>query len=280
MLNSPRWPASILRALQAPDLKVPRADHYSWGRYRNSSNPPWEPYRDATIEEILNRPNVRFDTKGKQALEAAHGYFSCVTGIDDQFGRILDALKQAGLEEDTIIVFTSDHGEMMGSHDEMGKPHFYEEAFGVPFMISWAGILAPRHEELLLGTPDIMPTLLGLMGLGDKVPGTVEGTNYQAAIHNLPNAQRPEMAWYYCAFNGRGARTKDQCCYFVRRDGQPSENLLFDLRNDPYQVHNRSAEDPATVREFGAATKSLMQSLNDPFKDYVTDTQHIDSIQG
>lgn len=266
------------------DADKPFALFVSW-------NPPHNPYDsvpqnykeiygDATPEELLNRPNVTKENRGAEALKAVQGYFGAVTGVDDQFGRILEAIENAGLEEDTIIVFTSDHGEMMGSHGRMGKPFIWEEAFGVPFMISWKNHLEARHDDLLIGTPDIMPTLLGLMGLGNEIPNTVEGADYSAAIVNQPDAKRPEFAWYYNFWNARGVRTKDQGCYFYR-DGRGEEvDYLFDLKTDPFQMENLSGDRKSELKALGAETKHWMKQFGDTFYSKRGKKNYLDSMPG
>ncbi|MDQ8180327.1 sulfatase [Pelagicoccus sp. SDUM812005] len=266
------------------DPSKPFALFVSW-------NPPHNPYDSvpknyvdkydgATIEELLNRPNVRFEGAGADSLKYAKSYFASVTGVDDQFGRILKAIEKAGIEEETVIVFTSDHGEMMGSHGEMGKPYFWEEAYGVPFMISWKGQLQPREEKLLLGTPDIMPTLLGLLGLGGAIPDSVEGSNYVDALFDRPQAARPEFAWYYNAWNARGVRTDTECCYFYRGQGRGNQDLFFDLKNDPFQLENLSAKNLNRMRELGRETKAWLAGLDDRFVDRKTGLSYFDSIPG
>ncbi|MBK1875258.1 sulfatase-like hydrolase/transferase [Pelagicoccus mobilis] len=266
------------------DADKPFALFVSW-------NPPHNPYdsvpqnykelyKDATPGELLNRPNVSKENRGAEALEHVQGYFGAVTGVDDQFGRILHAIEEAGLEEDTIIVFTSDHGEMMGSHGEMGKPYVWEEAFGVPFLISWKNHLEARHEELLLGTPDIMPTLLGLMGLDKKIPDTVEGRDYSAALEDKPGAVRPEFAWYYNYWNARGLRTKDEGCYFYRDGRGRNVDYLFDLRNDPFQMENLGAAKVSRSREFGAEVKRWMKEYGDTFFSQRAKRDYLDTIPG
>jgi arylsulfatase A-like enzyme len=144
-----------------------------------SMNPPHTPYQrvperyvemygDATAETLVNRGNVDLenDTPGSRyARRSMKNYLAQVTGVDDQFGRILGELSRLGLDEDTIVVFTSDHGNCLGSHEQMTKNVHYEESMRVPFIIRWTGTLAPRTDDLLLSTPDIHPTLLELMGL-------------------------------------------------------------------------------------------------------------------
>jgi len=264
------------------DEEKPFALFVSW-------NPPHNPYdsvpqnyldayKDSTSRDLLKRPNVSFERKGADSLKYAQSYFAAITGVDDQFGRILEAINKSGIEDNTVIVFTSDHGDMMGSHDEMGKPYFWEEAYGVPFLISWKNQLTPRHEQLLLGTPDIMPTLLGLVGLSSKIPRTAEGANYAAAILDHPDAVRPEFAWYYNPWNARGVRTKNECCYFYRDGAGEEKDYFFDLRNDPFQLHNLSASLTQEVKALGAVTRKWMDGLHDDFTNQKTGRKFLESI--
>lgn len=155
------------------------------GKYRDpnkpfaifiSPNPPHTPfdqvpkkyvdmYKGKTYKDLLNRPNVDSNNPPPQAKQHVKNYFAAVTGTDEQFGRILDALRQQQLEDNTIVVFTADHGEMMGSHNRMHKSVCYEESIGIPFIIRWPGKIPARRDNLLLSPADMMPSLLGLMGL-------------------------------------------------------------------------------------------------------------------
>ena len=75
-------------------------------------------------------------------------------------GRIVQALKDCGLYENTIVVFTSDHGVCMGGHEIEGKNTFYEEAMHIPMIVSWKGQLSPRKSQLPVALGDLYPTLL------------------------------------------------------------------------------------------------------------------------
>jgi len=111
-----------------------------------SINPPHSPYssledvmeedynlyKDKPLNELLVRQNVNPELKKKQ--KKAPFYFASVTGVDREFGRILDAVKQLGLDKNTIVVFTSDHGETMASHVEDPKNSPYAESMNVPFI--------------------------------------------------------------------------------------------------------------------------------------------------
>jgi arylsulfatase A-like enzyme len=98
--------------------------------------------------------------------------------VDDHLGRVLQCLVDEGIERDTIVVFTSDHGEMMGSHDLMAKSVWYEESMGIPFIIRWPGRISPGRQDMPFSVPDVMPSLLGLAGLDRMTPDGVEGTDY------------------------------------------------------------------------------------------------------
>ena len=101
-------------------------------------------------------------------------YYSMVSSIDDYMGELMDKVSELGLDENTIIVFFSDHGEMFGENGRIFKMIFYDSAAKVPFLVRWKGKIQPGLEiDACLNTPDIMPTLLGMMQL--PVPETVEG---------------------------------------------------------------------------------------------------------
>src|SRR5690606_34830552 len=101
-------------------------------------------------------------------------YYAMVANLDANVGRLLEAVDDLGLRENTIFVFTSDHGEMFGAQGRRAKNIFYEEAVRVPLIMRWPGhIPAGSTSDVCLNTPDIMPTLLSLLGL--PIPDEVEG---------------------------------------------------------------------------------------------------------
>ncbi len=192
-------------------------------------------YKHKPIDELLNRPNV------DRELGARHirYYLSMVTLIDREIGRVVEKLKEEGLYENTIIVFTSDHGEMMGSHGETGKNKVHEEALGIPFILTYPERLDHRLDDLLFGIPDVMPTLLGLSGLSDRTPGYVQGRDLSAQLLDPETdvAIRPESSFYYGPKGEVGVRT-DRYTYAIGRDGELA--ALYDNVADPYQLDNLS----------------------------------------
>lgn len=217
-------PFSIIWALNPPHSPYSSIDDCDEDAYN-------EYYKDESIESLLNRPNVTTDLVD----DKVRYYFANVTGVDKYIGRVISALELAGLKENTIIVFTSDHGEMMGSHERTGKTVEYEESFGVPFLISAPKQFEHRIENLLLGSTDIMPTLLGLMGMKDDIPNSVMGVDYSNLLvdENNLSVTKPKSALYLTKSKARGIRT-DRYTFTLSNDGLV--NSLFDNINDPYQL--------------------------------------------
>jgi len=261
------------------------------GKYRDpdqpfalfvSHNPPHMPfhmvperyvkrYKEKTAVDLLTRPNADPAVGGKHVKN----YFAMVTGVDDQFGRILKCLEEEGLERNTIMVFASDHGEMMGSHGLMHKNNWYDESLLVPFIIRWPGRIRPGRDNLLVSVPDLMPTLLGLMGLDDRVPADVEGTDLSS--HFLGRGgTRPRSALYYkipvehLHLGRRGLRTDRHTFVVTRRRGRAgkgtkTELLLYDNRRDPYQLENVAGKEPKLVRGLTKELNRWLKKTNDPW---------------
>ena len=206
-------------------------------------------YKDLPLKDLYVRDNA--DTTLSKA-PSIREYFSNVTTVDRHFGMILDELKRQGLEKNTIVVFTADHGETMCSHAVTDpKNSIWTESFNVPFLLRYPERIAPRVDSVLLSSVDIMPTLLSLAGL--KAPESVEGRDL-SGIFLGEREDRPEAALYLRNVNGepdpdglyrkffavaRGIRTERYTMEITRRrDGRPGQISIYDDWNDPYQLHN------------------------------------------
>lgn len=250
-----------------------------------SMNPPHMPYQlvpkkyvdmygDKTAEDLLNRPNVDLagETRGsKLARKQIKNYFAMVTGVDEQFGRILRALDDEGLSRDTIVLFTSDHGNCLGCHEQVSKNVHYEESMRVPFLIRWPGKIKPRRDDLLLSSPDICPTLLDLMGFAAKIPDGVEGRS-RASILLAGRGERPESQLYIWvplgkpALGRRGVRTSRYTLMIEKREGKPDRRVLHDNRVDPFQLTNIAETKPEVVEElFESQLKRWLKKTGDPW---------------
>jgi len=213
-----------------------------------------EPYAAMTDEQLSARPNVppagtRWGDHYRQNI--CH-YYAMITGVDEQFGRIIDALDDAGLAENTIVVFTSDHGNCLGIHGHGTKNVPEEESMRIPLLIRFPAKLRPRREDLLISVPDLYPTLLDLMGLGEEIPPAVEGTSH-AQLLVSGRGKRPASQlylWVPCeepASGRRGVRTERHTLVIDRMPGQEENIILYDNVADPYQLKNVAEDQPEVV---------------------------------
>ena len=199
-------------------------------------------------------------------------YYAMTTNLDWNIGRLLHTIDELGLRDDTIFVFTSDHGEMFGSQGRKAKNIFYEEAVRIPFLVRWSNQISQGHvTDTCLNTPDIMPTLLSMMDL--PIPEDVEGSDLSQAAFNQP-FDEPIAAFmqgmgctakWEDGYEWRALRTKQHTYAVHRPDGCEK---LFDNVTDPFQTHNLVDDlASATLRnDFREMLKQRMNALNDTFE--------------
>lgn len=227
-----------------------------------------ELYKNKTAEELLNRPNVETCAL---ALENVQRYFAAISGLDEQLGRVLRAIEEKGIKDNTIVVYTSDHGEMMGSHGLMYKNIYYNEAFQVPLLIRYPEKLRPRETDMLISTVDLMPTLLTMMGLKSAIPEDIRGNNAGEAILNNEDARIPFVIYHHTS-RSRGF-VDGRYTFVIHHEKDdlklPMEAVLFDNENDPYQLENLAPKNPERVQAFCARLHEMLIACNDPFAETV-----------
>ncbi len=200
-------------------------------------------------DKIKLRPNVE-DCPGIR--KSYHGYMALCSGIDIAFGRLMNKLKEKGLDDNTIVVFTSDHGDLLSSHGRScPKTYPEDESICVPLIIRSPGQLkANRTSDLLVGSMDLMPTILNLMNL--PIPKTCQGRDLSKhivsgnddAVESVPlmfNAAN--YAWRgvytrdYTYSNGTSmAYAPDKKKHF--KIVENNANVLYDRKSDPWQINN------------------------------------------
>lgn len=248
-----------------------------------SINPPHQPfdqvpdgyvthYTGLSPQHLLNRRNVDLDSRqGMVAAEAAPLYFAAVSAVDEQIGRLLDALDRLAVAEDTIVVFTSDHGMQLGSHDLMYKNVPYDESMRVPFLLRWSQRIRPAADDLLIGSPDFAPTLLGLLGLSDEIPGTMQGADLSGALLDQEDTYRPSGALYLGPARTpdepdlRGLRTARHKFVASYRTDEQLGIQLFDLVTDPYELDDLAEHEPSVVSDLAAALVAELARTGDPW---------------
>lgn len=136
------------------------------------------------------------------------GYLALCSEVDHNVGRILDAVEDAGLSDTTLVVFSSDHGETFGAFDNFSHKSSPEDvSVRVPLILRVPGAdVAPRRAQLLIGTLDLMPTLLGLMGL--EVPEYLQGKDLSDAILSADDDVVESVPLFYFETPWRGVYTR------------------------------------------------------------------------
>jgi len=217
----------------------------SWG-------PPHDPYQKAPRkylemydpDRIQLRPNVPAALAAASRRDLA-GYYAHCTALDECVGDLRQTLRETGLEESTILVFTSDHGDLLGSHGARKKQQPYDESIRVPLLVSFPARFGRvgRKLDAPINAEDILPTLLGLCGV--KCPPSVEGLDFSgymgggaepsdgAAMITCP---QPFGQWSRSA-RGREYRGLRTARYTYVRD-RSGPWLFFDDLEDPFQLRN------------------------------------------
>ncbi|UCD49939.1 MAG: sulfatase [Phycisphaerales bacterium] len=263
----------------APD--GPFALFLSWG-------PPHAPYHTAPEkyrarfkpQDIVLRPNVPEGDRDK-ARKALAGYYAHIAALDDCIGDLLQTLEETGLADETLFVFTSDHGDMLYSRGDQKKQQPWDESIRVPFLLRYPAALgkAGRTIDVPINTPDIMPTLLGLCNV--EIPDTVEGMDFSEFLRGqadvpdgaaLISCPSPFGQWN----RGRGGReyrgVRTARFTYVRDLNGPW--LLYDNIKDPYQLTNLCDQPQysAVQAELEAILTQKLKETRDEFRsgwDYI-----------
>lgn len=261
MHRKKKWSVEVetdaaLHYLETRDRERPFCLFVSW-------NPPHPPY-DQVPEKYLKlyedkplpcRENVPDSMRNSpEYQQKLRQYFAAVSGVDENFGRLMKYLKSTDLLRNTVVVLSSDHGDCMGSHGIYGKNIWYDESIRIPLLIG-GGIITAGSSDALIASQDHMPTLLEL--LETEIPETVEGRSFAplilgneftepadaflCMIPGMPELVEPywKLGLSHKAFGWRGIYTK-RYTYVEDRGTVPGEGrkrLLYDRKMDPFQMN-------------------------------------------
>ena len=224
-------------------------------------------------DKIRFRPNVPVEMQTEQVRLEAQGYYAHISALDECIGALAHTLAETGIKEDTILVFTADHGEMLGSHGILPttKQALWDESAHTPFLLRYPRAQGDHGRVVTtpLTTPDIMPTLLKLAEV--KCPRTVEGRDLSEVVrrgHEIPSHVALYMA--VSPFAGkqfdkeyRAIRTARYT--YVRDLHGPW--LLFDDENDLFQMHNLigQSQNAALGRKMERRLQAALEAIHDDF---------------
>lgn len=256
----------------------------SWNPPHPPFDPPPEDRGLYTAAALKRRGNVRLSEPADrlalpypalQSLDTLHeaeqGYYGSITAIDKEFARLLTTLDTNGMADNTIVIYTSDHGEMLGSHGHMAKQMPHEESCRVPFLMRHPELKTPQTSDALFASVDIYPTLCGLANIpvphhcvGRDLSPLMRGKGFQQSeMVFLMNNQGPPNRMEVDVPTYRGVRTRTHT-YAVQLDGRW---VLYDNTADPLQMKNL-VKDPGSknmMDQFNAALVAWSKSTGDDF---------------
>lgn len=220
-------------------------------------NPPG--YLDtlpAPARRSITRKREQLNLPHDLARRATQAYYASTTFADAQVGRVLDALKRLGLSENTIVLFTSDHGYHMGEHGHWQKTTLFENAARVPLIISVPGMkTAGRSTPLPVEMVDFYPTLARLCGL--PVPEHLSGVSLKPVLEDINATPRRSALTQYT--NGYSLRTARYRYTEWGPDGSQG-NELYDHAADPKELVNLAGR-PASTKLVAELSKLLHQRI-------------------
>ena len=241
--------------------------------------PPHSPYvappefRRHYEDKLRLAPNVPKGAPEEFARTALPDYYGMVESLDYEFKRILDALDRSGAAQDTIVCYSSDHGDMVGSHGYTAKRWPHEESARVPFLIRYPRSIRPGQViSDPFSTVDVYPTLAALAGL--KPPSGIDGLDYSPLLTGK-GAKPPrdyaflQMMYAYVPWPGwRAIRTHEHT--YARTAKGPW--LLFHTAKDPFQTKNL-VNDPSSrslAAEMDSRLATLMKESGDSWEYQAT----------
>lgn len=185
-------------------------------------------------------------------------YYAQTSAMDHEVGRILQAIEDQGIAEDTVVLYCSDHGDVLGSHGKLrGKWKPYGTAFRVPTMFRWPGVVQAQETEALIGSPDLPATLVDLAGL--SAPVSWQGESQAPRCRGEAQESRQALPM--------GMRGWDGCYDGRYIYSQGNDNVLYDHARDPHELNNLIDQAPELVARQRTELHTVMRETGHPEPD-------------
>ncbi len=228
----------------------------------------WDIYKDASIDppsvpaipdDVIDPHSRRIremcgglgvDVPADAVLRARHGHYAAISYIDHKVGLLLKALEEAGLREETVVIFASDHGEMLGERGLWYKMSFFEPSAAVPLIVSAPGTFASRRVSASVSLLDLVPTLAELAGV-KQPPPELDGTSLVPMLGGRDGERSDTVVGEYLAEGALAplVMIRRGSLKFIASPGDPDQ--LFDVAADPDELDNLAAG-PEHARELTA----------------------------
>lgn len=288
--NAPRYESYLA------DVEIPEPESL-WDN-KNNGSIATRGYKDELVRYIgtsIGRRNIRRNYTKNWAKEPALNddeakrqayqtylkkFLRCVKGVDDNLKRVIDYLKEEGIYDNTVIMYTGDQGFMLGEHDYQDKRWAYEESMRMPFIVRYPRtIKAGTRTDAIVENVDFAPTMLDFAGVA--TPKYMEGRSFKSILETGREPRNAKQAayyhyWMHMAHHDNPAhiaiRTKRYKLIMFYGTGQnkstpqtPPGWELYDLKNDPYEMNNLY-DDPA-YKGIIAQLKQQLKELRSRYKE-------------
>ncbi len=224
-----------------------------WKRYEPSTRTAGKPPAGAELPPLpanfastqdapegLIRKALHEDWDENQWRRYIYAYYRMMEDVDRQVGQVLQALRESGQEENTIVIFTSDHGEGLGSHRWTGKMMYYEEEAAVPLIVSWKGVTPPGRidREHLVSALDVLPTICDYAGV--KGPAAMHGKSLREIIEKPQQAGHEYVVSEMANGPARSFMVRTKRYKYMVFPGTAGRKLemFFDMQTDPGEMKN------------------------------------------
>ncbi|MCA9161373.1 MAG: sulfatase-like hydrolase/transferase [Planctomycetales bacterium] len=241
------WPPGYEKQYDATEMPLPpnymRQHPFDYGNI------------DGRDEKLL--PDPRTETMIRELTAV---YYAVISHMDEQIGRILSALENAGQADNTFVMFTSDHGLGVGSHGIRGKQNMYEHTIGVPLIIAGPGIPHGQSNPAQVYLRELYPTTCELTGI--PIPESVECRSFARAARGKTQTHHPAVFGY---FRDKQRMIRTDRWKFIHYP-QIDREQLFDLANDPHELHDLSmaAMHADKLRELRIRLVHWQRAVDDP----------------
>jgi choline-sulfatase len=244
--HDPFFPAQrFYLQFEADQMKMPD----TWGKVNMATVPK-------SIRESIENPWIEpeLDKSTENAKKHMALYYASLMQMDDNVGQMLKALKDLGLEDDTIVLYVSDHGEMLGEHGLWQKTVFYEESVGVPFIMRAPGVTT---ENTRSATPvslvSVVPTLLDLCGV--DIPVGLDGESLTPDLHT-PQQTRETVVYSEYGLHSKYAKAMLRAGDFKYMTyAHDAPDQMFNLREDPEEMNNLAIQPAFAAKAAEMKTK-------------------------
>lgn len=243
--------------------------------YDANSIPKWRNFADSYENKPIPHKRYMYLRNGANLpwydwQKCIARYFACVTMLDEQLSRVISALDELELQDDTLVLFITDHGDMTGSHRQFNKGAFmYEELYHIPMIARWPKVIPPNKTcTKFVNSHDLMPTILSAAGVSP--PDSIDARNLLSLMRGENVENWPDDI--YTQFHGdeyafcslRMVRTRFWK-YVYYPNGMDE---LYDEYSDPYELNNlaESPEHETILREMKDRLVAWMEQVEDPLR--------------